>query len=203
MVFENGLEIVPDNSVLCIEEKTGIIKTIYALYVAAERAKEGIPVTYMTLQSREDITRTMTQLRIPRSDLIRIIELLPDQARHEILIRVQQPNTPLIIIDPFAVFFAEDSFSELKTILFSLITASRKGTTFLLLVDTGVLPERQENLVRTMADGVIQFVIVPEGDKIKNYINIPKMRGAFPRDKMLPFTVNAEGLLIDTRERHG
>jgi KaiC/GvpD/RAD55 family RecA-like ATPase len=203
MAFENGLEIVPDKSVLCIEEKTGNIKTIYALYVAAERAKEGVPVTYLTLQSREDIIRTMTQLRISCSDLIRIIELMPDQARQEILARVQQPDTPLIIIDPFAVFFAEESFSELNSILFSLMTVSRKGTTFLLLVDKGVLPERQENLVRTISDGVIQFVIVPEGDKLKNYINIPKMRWAFPRDKMLPFTVNEEGLLIDTRERHG
>jgi KaiC/GvpD/RAD55 family RecA-like ATPase len=203
MAFENGLEIVPDNSVLCIEEMVGNIKTIYALYVAAERAKGGVPVTYLTLQSREDIIRTMTQLRIPRSDLIRIIELLPDQARQEILARVREPDTPLIIIDPFAVFFAEESFYELNSILFSLAAASRKGTTFLLLVDMGVLPERQENLVRVMADGVIRFVIVPEGDKLKNYINIPKMRWAFPRDKMLPFTVNEEGLLIDTRERHG
>ena len=203
MAFENGLEIVPDNSVLCIEEMVGNIKTIYALYVAAERAKGGVPVTYLTLQSREDIIRTMTQLRIPRSDLIRIIELPPDQARHDILALIQEPDTPLIIIDPFSVFFAEDRFSELSNILFSLATASRKGTTFLLLVDTGVLPERQENLVRALADGVIQFMIIPEGDKLKNYINIPKMRWAFPRDKMLPFTVNNEGLLIDTRERHG
>jgi KaiC/GvpD/RAD55 family RecA-like ATPase len=203
MAFENGLEIIPDNSVLCIEEKTGNIKTIYALYVAAEQARRSVNVTYLTLQSREDILRIMTRLRIPRSDLIRIIELPPDQARHEILTRIQEPDTPIIIIDPFAVFFAEESFSNLNNMLYNLTAASRKGTTFLLLLDIGVLPERQENLVRTMADGVIQFVIIPEGDKIKNYINIPKMRGAFPRDKMLPFTVNEEGLLIDTRERHG
>jgi KaiC/GvpD/RAD55 family RecA-like ATPase len=203
MAFENGLEIVPDNSVLCIEEKAGNIKTVYALYVAAERAREGVPAIYLTLLSREDILSTMTRLGIPHSDLIQIVELLPDQARHDILTRIQEPDTPLIIIDPFSVFFAEDSFSELNKVLFSLTAASRKGTTFLLLVDIGVLPERQENLVRTIADGIIQFVIVPEGDKIKNYINIPKMRGAFPRDKMLPFTVSQEGLLIDTWERHG
>jgi hypothetical protein len=46
-------------------------------------------------------------------------------------------------------------------------------------------------------------VVVPEGDKLRHYINIPKMRGAFPRNKMLSFTLNEEGLLIDTRERHG
>lgn len=203
MAFVHGLEMVPDNSVLSLEEQSGNIKSIYALYVASERALQGMPSTYLTLQSREDILKTMTQLRIPASDLIRIIELPPDRARLDVIATIQGPETPLIIIDPFAVFFAEDCFSDLNNLLFSLMTASRKGTTFLLLVDTGVLPERQENLVRAMTDGVIQFVIVPEGDKLKNYINIPKMRGAFPRDKMLPFTVSAEGLMIDTRERHG
>jgi KaiC/GvpD/RAD55 family RecA-like ATPase len=87
--------------------------------------------------------------------------------------------------------------------MFRMISASQNGTTFILLIDQGVLPERNEKLVLAMADGVIEFTIMPEGDKLKHYINIPKLRGMFPLEKMLPFTVNEEGLLIDTRERHG
>lgn len=203
MAFVNELEMVPDTSVLCIEERSGNIKSIYALYVASERAHGGVPVKYLTLQSQEDIRKTMVQLKIPLSDLIRIIELPPGNARHDVLALIQDPDAGLVIIDPFSVFFAEDSFSEIRDLLFSLVTASRKGTTFLLLMDAGVLAERQEHIVRAMTDGVIQFVIVPEGDKLKNYINILKMRGEFPQDKMLPFTISSEGLLIDTRERHG
>jgi KaiC/GvpD/RAD55 family RecA-like ATPase len=203
MAFVNGLEMVPDNSVLCIEEKSANIKSIYALYVASERAREGIPVKYLTLQSQEDIRKTMARLKIPLSDLIRVIELPPDNARHDVLALIQDPGARLVIIDPFSVFFAEDSFSEVTSLLSGLMIASRKGTTFLLLMDTGILAERQEYLVRAMADGVIQFVVLPEGDKLRNYISIPKMRGEFPQDKMLPFTISSEGLLIDTRERHG
>jgi KaiC/GvpD/RAD55 family RecA-like ATPase len=203
MAFVNGLEMVPDNSVLCIEERNGNIKSIYALYVASERARTGTPVTYLTLQTKEDVQKKMTQLRIPYPDLLGIVEIQPGYAKREVLASISEPASPLIIIDPFSVFFAEDSFSDLNTLLFGMISASRRGTTFLLLVDTGVLPERQENLVRAMSDGIIEFTIIQEGDKFKHYINIPKMRGAFPRDKMLPFTVSEEGLLIDTRERHG
>jgi KaiC/GvpD/RAD55 family RecA-like ATPase len=199
----NGLEMVPDNSVLCIEERNGNIKSIYALYVASERARAGTPVTYLTLQTKEDIIKRMEQLRIPGSDLLRVVEIQPVSAKPEVLTFISNPGTPLIIIDPFSVFFAEESFSDLSILLFSLISTSRKGKTFLLLVDSGVLPERQENLVRAMTDGIIEFTIIQEGDKLKHYINIPKMRGEYPRDKMLPFTVNEEGLLIDTRERHG
>jgi KaiC/GvpD/RAD55 family RecA-like ATPase len=203
MAFVNGLEMVPDNSVLCIEERSGNVKSIYALYISSERARTGTPVTYLTLQTKEDVLKKMAQLRIPASDLLNIVEIQPAQAKQEVLSFINDPPTPLIIIDPFSVFFAEDSFADLNTLLFNFISTSRKGTTFLLLVDTGVLPERQENLVRAMTDGIIEFTIIPEGDKLKHYINIPKMRGTFPRDKMLPYTVNEEGLLIDTRERHG
>jgi len=199
----NGLEILPANSVLSIEERNGNIKSIYAIYVASERARAGTPVTYITLQTKEDVLKKMDQLRIPRSDLISLVEIQPAQAKREVLNYINEPKTPLIVIDPFSVFFAEESFSDISALLFNLISTSRKGTTFLLLVDTGVLPERQENLVRAMTDGIIEFTVIQEGDKLKHYINIPKMRGEYPRDKMLPFTVNEEGLLIDTRERHG
>ena len=39
MALVNGLEIVPDHSVLCIEEHAGNIKSIYAIYVASEWAR--------------------------------------------------------------------------------------------------------------------------------------------------------------------
>ena len=203
MPLVNGLEIVPESSVLCVEEHSGNIKSIYGIYVASEKARSGTPVSYLTLQTRDDVLRRMTSLRVPHSDNLTIVEIQPGSAKDDVLAVISNPPAPLIVIDPFSIFFAEDSFSDLSLLLFGMISTSRKGTTFLLLVDIGVLPERQENLVRAMSDGIIQFVIVPEGDKLKHYINIPKMRGAFPADKMLPFTVNAEGLLIDTRERHG
>jgi len=203
MPLVNGLEMVPDNSVLCVEEQSGNIKSIYGIYVASEKARSGIPVSYLTLQTRDDVLKKMTSLRVPHSDNLNIVEIQPGTAKHDVLAVISSPPAPLIVIDPFSVFFAEDSFSDLSSLLFGMILTSRKGTTFLILVDRGVLPERQENLVRAMSDGIIQFVVVPEGDKLKHYINIPKMRGAVPSDKMLPFTVNAEGLLIDTRERHG
>ena len=203
MAFVDGLDMVPENSVLCIEERNGNIKSIYAVYVASERARTGTKVKYLTLQTREDVHKKMAQLRIPDSTNLEIVEIQPGFAKQEVINFINEPGSPLIVIDPFSVFFAEDSFADLSSLLFGLISTSRKGTTYLLLVDIGVLPERQENLVRAMADGIIEFTILPEGDKLKHYINIPKMRGAFPRDKMLPFTVSGEGLLIDTRERYG
>jgi archaellum biogenesis ATPase FlaH len=203
MAIANGLEIVPDNSVLCIEENSGNIKSIYALYAASEKAAKGEMVSYLTLQTKEELIGQMNRFRIPLRDSLRIVEISPAHAKLDVLSQIENIHGPLLIIDPFAVFFADDSIKDLTTFMFDLIRKSRKGTTVLLLIDIGVFPERLEQLVRAMSDGIIQFVVVPEGDKLNKYINIPKMRGSFPRDKMLPFTLNEEGLMIDTRERHG
>ena len=199
----SGLEIVPEKSVICIEETSGNTKSLFASLVSSERGKKGIAVNYLTLRNPEEIHRQVEQLRLKVPEKLRVITISPQNSAQDVLSLIYEPDIPLIVIDSFSVFFSEYSFTDLYTLMFRMISASQNGTTFLLLIDRGVLPDRHENLVRAMADGVIEFTIVPEGERLKHYINIPKMRGAFPRDKMLPFTINEEGLLIDTRERHG
>ena len=203
MDFIDGLEIVPEKCVICIEEDAGNTKSLFASLVSSERGKKGIAVNYLTLRNREEIHRQIEQLHLKVPEKLRVITISPQNSAQDVISLIYEPDIPLIVIDAFSVFFSEYSFTDLYTLMFRMISASHNGTTFLLLIDRGVLPERHENLVRAMADGVIEFTIVPEGDKLRHYINIPKMRGEFPRDKMLPFTVNEEGLLIDTRERHG
>ena len=203
MDFASGLEIVPEKSVICIEETSGNIKSLFASLIASEWGGKGVAVNYLTLRNPDEIQRQIEQLRLEVPEKLRVITVSPQNSSPDIISLICEPDIPLIVIDGFSVFFSEYSFSDLNALMFRMISASHNGTTFLLLIDRGVLPERHENLVRAMADGIIEFTIVPEGDKLKHYINISKMRGAFPRDKMLPFTVNEEGLLIDTRERHG
>jgi KaiC/GvpD/RAD55 family RecA-like ATPase len=203
MDFIEGLEIVPEKCVICIEEDAGNTKSLFASLVSSERGKKGIAVNYLTLRNREEIHQQIEQLHLKVPEKLRVITISPQNSAQDVISLIYEPEIPLIVIDAFSVFFSEYSFTDLYTLMFRMISASHNGTTFLLLIDRGVLPERHENLVRAMADGVIEFTIVPEGDKLRHYINIPKMRGEFPRDKMLPFTVNEEGLLIDTRERHG
>ena len=203
MEFVSGIDIVPEKSVLCIKEDTGNTKSLFASLISAEQGKEGIAVNYLTLRSRDEVHQQIIHLRMKIPENLRVITLSPANSAQDVISLIYEPDIPLIIIDGFSVFFSEYSFTDLYTLMFRMISASQNGTTFILLIDRGVLPERNENLVLAMADGVIEFTIVPEGDKLKHYINIPKLRGMFPLEKMLPFTVNEEGLLIDTRERHG
>jgi len=199
----HGMDNFPEKSAILIEEDTGLVKSVYAQYIAAETAADGKEVYYITARATEDI----------RSDM-KLLRILPDKGFHIEEIHGTTPgalldlltlhcNGDLVIVDQFSLYFLDTPLSEFRDGISRLITAAKNGRVFLLLVDRVVLPERHEALLRAMADGVIQVTTVPEGDKLKRYLNIPKMQGAQLSEKMLPFTIGDEGFLIDTRERHG
>jgi KaiC/GvpD/RAD55 family RecA-like ATPase len=197
------MDTFPEKSVILIEEDTGITKSVYAQYIAADAASAGKEVWYISARPAEGITGEMTRMRI-----------LPVKGFHVEEMHGTAPGTlldrltlhgkgDLVIVDQFALYFIDTPLSEFREGISRISAAAKAGQVFLLLVDRGVLPDRHEALVRAMADGVIQITTVTEGDKLKRYLNIPKMQGTRLLDKMLPFTISEDGFLIDTRERHG
>jgi KaiC/GvpD/RAD55 family RecA-like ATPase len=54
-----------------------------------------------------------------------------------------------------------------------------------------------------MVDGVIQFRTEYIAGKINRYINIPKMKGSIPLNKMIAYNVTSQGITMDMRERVG
>jgi len=193
----------PEKSVILIEEDTGLAKSVYAQYISAEAAADGKDVCYITTRASEDIRSEMKRLRILPAKGFHVEEMhgiAPGALLDHLTLH---GNGDLIIVDQFSLYFLDTPVTELREGISRLITAAKTGRVFLLLLDRGVLSERHEALLRAMADGVIQVTTVSEGDKLKRYLNIPKMQGARLSEKMLPFTVSEEGFLIDTRERHG
>jgi len=199
----HGMDIFPEKSVILIEEETGIAKTVYAEYIAAEAAGNGKVVRYITTRSVNEILDEMKRMRILPAKGFHAEEL-PATSPGTLLDHLTlQGSGDLIIVDQFALYFLEAPVSEIREAISRIGTAAKTGKVFLLLLDRGLLPERHEALLRAMADGVIQITTITEGDKLKRYLHIPKMQGARLLEKMLPFTVGEDGFLIDTRERHG
>jgi KaiC/GvpD/RAD55 family RecA-like ATPase len=203
MASVHGLDNFPEKSVILIEEDTGLAKAVYAQYIAAEAAAEGKDVCYVTARASDDIRSEMKRLRILPVKGFHIEEMHVTAPGALLDLLTLQGNGDLVIVDQFSLYFLDTQLSELREGILRLITAAKTGRVFLLLMDHGVLSERHEALLRAMADGVIQITTVAEGDKLKRFLNIPKMQGAKLSEKMLPFTVSEEGFLIDTRERHG
>jgi KaiC/GvpD/RAD55 family RecA-like ATPase len=198
MRIEYGLDTIPEKCVLLLEEEAGYVKNIFAQTLASNAAKTGKRVIYITPHSREEIC---AQMEIYRLHYGENLEFRDRCTRTEDLFARHAGD--VCIIDPFSLFYLDASITELRQALENLAALSRNGTTFLLVCEQGTLPARSEQLIRSMADGIIRFVTSLEGSRIKRFISVPKMKGYLPADKIHPFVVTGEGILIDTRERHG
>lgn len=198
MFPDDSLERIPEKSIIVVEEDSGCMKDFYAQKIAAETALRGQSVVYLTSHFSEDIYSQMTRYRMTVSPTLTLIDNChsPEPVR-------EHCNGDLCILDPVSSMFMDMSMPEFRSFLADIRKRSRKGGSYLLVSDMGVLPHQYEQLLRAVADGVIRFLAMQEGDKIKRYMHVLKMKGAIPVDKMIPFTVTEEGLLIDTRERLG
>ncbi|MEA1905672.1 MAG: RAD55 family ATPase [Euryarchaeota archaeon] len=218
-----GLEEIPQNSVLLIEEDLGSIKSVFIQRVGFDALKIGKKVLYIsTKRSNDDVLDQMAMFGLNGNsdgftilgdfkDLTALLDMCrEDTLKHRNLYHLIDPSLQnisemdLCIVDTFTSLFIDEEIHILVDALNSLINVSRySGTTFLLAADTGILPERAERIMRSMVDGIIQFRTVHAGDKINRFINIPKLKGVLPMGKMIPFYITGDGISIDTRERVG
>ena len=198
MAFESGITELPESAVILIEENPGVVKETFILKIAVDTLNRGKKVVYLTSRMHNDILVHSKTFHIPIPEQFNIVDSFRNANN-----LMQVAHGEFCVIDSFSTMFSRSNVSELENVIEWLLVESRKGATFVILIDTGVLPAKEEQLLRSMCDGVIQFVSTIEGDRMRRYINVPKMRGIIPPDRMLPITISIEGILIDTRERHG
>jgi len=197
MLSKIGLKELPEKSVLLIEEDLGCIKHIFVQKIGFEAVKTGKRVVYITPKLKEDVNRQMSMYGLKQLENFEIIENFRDRGS---LLDVCSGD--VCIIDPFTSLFIDSDIDELINTLNSFMASSRKDNRiFLLTSDMGVIPGRAERIMRSLVDGVIQLLVAYSGDRINRFINIPKLNGTQPLDRMIPFTVGEEGIAIDTRER--
>ena len=197
MLSKIGLKELPEKSVLLIEEDLGSIKHIFVQRIGFEAAEAGKRVVYITPKLKEDVNGQMPMYGLKQLENFEIIENFRDPTSI-----LEVCGGDVCIVDPFTSLFIDSDINELINTLNSFMASSRKDDRiFLLTSDRGVIPDRAERVMRSLVDGVIQFLVVHTGDRINRFINIPKLSGTLPLDSMIPFTVGEEGISIDTRER--
>jgi len=209
-----GLGEFPKNSVLLIEEDLGGIKTIFLQLLVLDSLKNGKRVMYIsTRRSEEDILEEIELVGYRVKREIKDLTILGDFKNRESLVEIcnalssaptDARHVDICVVDTFSTLFMEESLSNLSADMNLLLNTARKcNISFFLATDMGILKEREERFLRSMTDGIIQFRTEYVGGKINRFINIPKMKGVPPHNKMIPFKINEGGIVADTRERIG
>ena len=223
MVLTNfGLSDVPQAVVLLVEEDIGDAKTVFFHNVVAEALKTDKKIYFIsTKNSTEDVRNQLNLFGLEVDlDNLTIMGNFTDPLtlldicykRKNLCDLFNKVNIPLhnisevdvCIIDSFSSLFLHEDLQNLTEALQSLVSISREtNTTFLLAADMGILSERSERITRSMVDGIIQFRTEYLSGKISRYINIPKMKGSLPMNKMMAYNITNQGIMVDTRERVG
>lgn len=194
-----GYDNLPKNSLLVLEEELGDNKRIFAMMLGAEAVKAGKEVVYVTTRAKEDAQKQLSAMGINDEAGFKVLDKIRD--RFKIM---EYCDGDLYIIDGFSLIYSEAHPQEVYNALNQLADLSRARERIIILTsDIGILPQKSEKLMYALADGVIQFNVVYEEDRISRYIKIPKLAGMTPQDKMLSFAVDEGRIYIDTRERFG
>ena len=208
-----GLGELPKNSLLLVEEDLGGIKSTFLQLLVLDSLKKGQKALYISTRgSKEDILEEI-ELKGSRSGAeMKNLTIQGDFNSRESLIEIcntlsaQSDARPLdiCVVDTFSFLFMEESLHDLTNDLKLLLKTSRKcHITLYLASDMGVLEEREERVLRSMTDGIIQFRTEYPGGKVNRFINIPKMRGVPPIEKLIPYKIKEGTIAPDTRERVG
>lgn len=217
-----GLSDVPQAVVLLVEEDLGDAKTIFFHNVVAEALKMDRRIYYIsTKNSSEDVMSQLDFFGLEGdqdnlivlgnfTDPLTLLDICYKRKHlcdlfNKVSIPLQNiSDVDICIIDSFSSLFLYEDLQNLTEALQSLISISRDtNTSFLLAADMGILSERSERITRSMVDGIIQFRTEYLSGKISRYINIPKMKGTLPMNKMMAYNVTNQGIMVDTRERVG
>ena len=180
---------IPQGNVILMEEKFGIVKSIFAQQVAVELAKKNRKTLYITQRSRKEIEE---QMHIYGMEFDESIDIETSNKVTE-----SWDDYDMIIMENFSISFSERKTKEIVDLIVSL---REIAATVLILFDKGILDRKQESVARAMVDGVIQFRFETEGvDRIRRSIVIPKFSHVV--DEIIPFKVDGSGISIDTRRR--
>ncbi|AKB37532.1 hypothetical protein MSSAC_2942 [Methanosarcina siciliae C2J] len=202
---------LPENSLLLVEEDLGGTKSLFLQRLVLDSLKKGQKALYISTRCpAEEILEEIGAGSIAGEEMQ--VTVHGDLGNRESLVEIckslsaQGDAGPvnICVVDTFSLLFMEEDLHCLINDLKMLLKTSRKcNITFYLASDMGVLQEREEHILRSMVDGVIQFRTEYPAGKVNRFINIPKMRGVSPTERLIPYKIKEGTIAPDTRERVG
>ena len=191
-----GLDGLPRESLILIEEELGDAKRIFIQMLGAEGIRQNKKIVYITDRSREEVYRQAAPYGLKEVGQFEIVEKYNDGSRlYEVC------TGDLCLIDGFSHMNLDANGKHMVTRLHNLRNMCNQGRIIVITSDMGVLPKREESTTRALVDGIIQFTTQKGEDHITYCVYIPKMRGLSPSEKFTPFKIAETGISIDTRER--
>jgi len=106
----------------------------------------------------------------------------------------------LVIIDGLSVYLYDKTVREVIDIVKLIVTQVRQKRAFIVPLEKSILGERTSSYLKAHADSVIVVRSEISADRVLRTLQLQKMRNTYPSDKLVKFTLDENGIQVDTRE---
>ncbi|MEO9321725.1 MAG: ATPase domain-containing protein [Nitrososphaera sp.] len=182
-----------------IEEDVRSVSSIFSKQIASLALSSGKKVAYLTTGLKQDIVDSAKVFRFELDGCV-------EELRTEMFSLSSHQNlreADLIIIDSFSVYIFSKTEAEIVELITEICRASKEGKSFVLTYEARMLPSTIDAYIKSVVDTIITIKADFVGSKINRLIFVQKIRGGKPYDKLVKFTVENDGIQIDTRELIG
>ncbi len=193
--------------VTVIEEDIGAVSSILARQIGTHAVSIGKKVCYLSLVERAE--------PLPREEILGLLagpnseQVSEDflEGSNPVMIKIepgllslQDLKFDVVIFEGFSAYLFDKTEREIVDLISVMRKLVSMGRSFVLIAEGSMLSDKIKGYVRSLSDNVIIVRTEIIGDKINRLLYIPKMKGQHPEDRLTKFTIETEGIEVDTRE---
>lgn len=106
----------------------------------------------------------------------------------------------VVIVDGLSVYLYDKTVREVIDVVKLIVTQVKQKRSFIVPLERTILGERTSSYLKAHADSVIIIRTEITADRVLRSLQLQKMRNAYPTDKLVKFTLDDNGIQVDTRE---
>lgn len=104
------------------------------------------------------------------------------------------------IVDGLSVYLYDKTVREVIDVVRQITAQLKQNRSFMVPLQSKVIGERTSSYLRAQADSVIVIRTEITADRVLRSLQLQKMRNSYPSDKLVKFTLDENGIQVDTRE---
>ncbi len=196
------------SGVSLIEEEFGTVNRILAMQAGAYALSLGKEVCYLTSEesgsSQKDqpmLPPTGAQKQLPENGGSKTSSVVIGSGAS--LSFLKKMSFDVAVFPYFSNYIFGKSEVEIIEAMRAIRNIALSGRGFVVALETPILSRQNLAFLRSVSDNVLIIQVSINADRITRMLYVPKLKGTLPMDKLLKFTMEEDGIQIDTRELVG
>ena len=198
---------LPEGNTILLLGEAGIGNLTFACHIAYNRVLEGKPVTYVLVgKSIVEVERELEAFnwkiqQYVDKGLWKFLEKFDDIEKFTVLVEEMEEGSWLIFDSLSDILLVEKPTKVAEFLKKLSLYAKKFGGIHFFVLDKGMFKPRVEALIQHFVDGVIVFDFEVRGMAAIRYFVVKKMVGKVIPQDLIVFSMNENGIIIETATR--